>query len=171
MSHTLLRQNATGIILGGSATYNKKALTPLSTQILVVSFPVHSTAIAKGLMLSFYGENAETSKLTVALADHNGRIIHKTMKTSTVTAPDGSQDDSVPLKVPFKHEVKLEAGKTYYALVQLLETTMEGIDGWDNTGSLIYPNSKLITRTLKHLKHFHTPTHYTNDTAVAGTLY
>jgi hypothetical protein len=167
----LLRTNARGLILGGSDPYNKTNLTTDPTLIYAVSIPATVPCITKGMLLNFQGTSGDTATVTVALANYKGKVIRRSVQTSTVALAVATEDDQ-QLLFPFRHEVRLKDDRSYFALVQVLSVSGEdAIIGWSNEGSLSYPLSTAFAGTLTALKHFVPPTTYTDSTAVAGNLY
>lgn len=165
-----LRQNANGIIIGGTIPYTTGGNgTP--TKIYVTNMLVSNSSVTKGAYVVIGNGTNEVlnANINIAIGDYQGKIIKKSV--NNVTIPITGSGDGY--QIPFRHHVYLHRNKTYFLLVQITtNNTNLNIYTSDNLSlTCRYPLSKSFTGDLKTLKHFDPPTNFTPNTDLIGNLY
>ena len=168
MNYKIKRQNARGIIIGGSIPYNYSSVNTLNN-IYVGNLLINSNCIAKGVTLSFYGNIGDTANVIVSLADYDGNVLKKSTHKNNLRI---TNEDVINYNFNFGKKIELENNRTYFILVQLSNIVGDiNLVVVSQTENLINPLCNLFIGDLTKLKKIKVPKTYIPVTCPVGNLF
>jgi len=169
MSYKEKRQNANMVFVGFD--YGGGTALIFNT-IYATQFMPIGDAITKGITLNFYGYTG-SSNITIGIADSNGKIIKKSIKTTPLNISGLSVNSYYTYNFNFDDKIKLKRGKTYFFLIQYIPISGSAVINAVTQGSAPVATFLCGTSTgnLTTVKKISPPIGYIDAIATIGNLY